>query len=261
MERLRALMAQLRAPDGGCPWDLEQDFATIAPYTIEEAYEVADAIERNDLKDLRDELGDLMFQVVFHSQMAEEQNAFTFDDVITAITDKMIRRHPHVFGDASERDAETQTQAWEVQKAQERAEKGLNSSILEDIPLGLPALKRAHKLQKRAAQVGFDWPEITHVFDKAEEEINELKEAIEQGDQDHIAEEMGDLLFVCANLSRKLKVQSEEALRAANAKFERRFRYIEQSLAAQNRDINDVSLEDMEALWIEAKHKEKQAAE
>ncbi|WP_019961800.1 nucleoside triphosphate pyrophosphohydrolase [Woodsholea maritima] len=261
IERLLALMTQLRDKDGGCPWDIEQSFASIAPYTIEEAYEVADAIEREDLKDLRDELGDLMFQVVFHSQMAREAGAFEFNDVILGITEKMIRRHPHVFGDASARDGEAQTLAWETQKAQERADKGLTASLLDDVPLGLPALKRAHKLQKRAAHIGFDWPSFEPVFDKVEEEIGELKEAIASGDHDHMAEEMGDLLFVMANLSRKLKIQSEDALRMANAKFERRFRHIEARLRDQGRAIETASLEDMEALWVEAKVLEKAAAQ
>lgn len=259
LDRLLALMARLRDRDGGCPWDVEQSFETIAPYTIEEAYEVADAIERGTMADLKDELGDLLFQVVFHSQMAAEAGHFTFDHVARAITDKMIRRHPHVFADAEMRTAESQTVAWEEQKAAERAEKGRDMSLLDDVPVALPALKRAGKLTKRAARVGFDWPDAERVFGKFEEEALELRDAIKAGDTANIAEEIGDLLFVCANLARKLDVEPEAALRAANAKFDRRFRHIERTLASQNREMAEATLEEMEALWIEAKVHEKKA--
>lgn len=257
VDRLLEIMARLRDPDTGCPWDIEQDFASIAPYTIEEAYEVADAIARGDLADLREELGDLLLQVVFHSQMAAEQGAFDFEAVAAAIADKMIRRHPHVFADAVERDSDSQTAAWEAQKAAERAQKGRDGSILADIPLALPALKRAEKLTKRAARVGFDWPDADRVFDKFEEEAAELRVALKAGDADNAAEELGDLLFVCANLGRKLGIDPETALRAANAKFERRFRAIESSLADKGRDMTEATLDEMEVLWLEAKKEEK----
>ncbi|MHA6288586.1 nucleoside triphosphate pyrophosphohydrolase [Maricaulis sp. CAU 1757] len=251
--RLLAIMAQLRNPQGGCPWDLEQDFASIAPYTIEEAYEVADAIERESYAELKDELGDLLFQVVFHARMAEESGHFDFQDVVAAITDKMIRRHPHVFGDADQRDSETQTREWEAIKAAERKSGDKGHSVLDDIPLALPALKRAQKLQKRAATVGFDWPDAERVLEKVEEELDEVREAIAENDADHIAEEIGDLMFVCTNLGRKLKVDVEAATRAANVKFERRYRHVERRLAEQGSSPEAASLEDMEALWDEAK--------
>lgn len=257
LERLLAVMARLRDRDGGCPWDIEQTFSSIAPYTIEEAYEVADAIERGDMDDLRDELGDLLFQVVFHSQMAAEDGHFAFDDVARAISEKMIRRHPHVFADAEARSAGAQTTAWEDQKAAERAEKGRSDSLLDDVPVALPALKRAGKLTKRAARVGFDWPDAERVFEKFEEEAAELRAAIKAADTANIAEEIGDLLFVCANLARKLGVEPESALRATNAKFDRRFRSIERGLAAQSRTAEEATLDEMEALWLDAKKNEK----
>ena len=258
MARLLAIMTRLRDKESGCPWDIGQNFKTIAPYTIEEAYEVADAIDRDDMADLKDELGDLMFQVVFHSQMADEAGYFRFEDVVGAISDKMIRRHPHVFGDAEDRDSKTQTLAWETQKAAERDAKAkADTSILADLPIALPALKRAEKLTKRAARVGFDWPDIAQVFDKLDEELGELKAALQDGDQAHIAEEFGDLLFVLANLGRKLDVEPETALRSANAKFERRFRYIEENIEKKASSINEASLEVMEALWLEAKDYER----
>lgn len=253
LDALLQIMVHLRDPDTGCPWDVEQDFNSIAPYTIEEAYEVADAIERRDYRDLKDELGDLLFQVVFHSQMAREAGHFQFQDVAHAIADKMIRRHPHVFADATERTSDSQTIAWEDQKAAERAAKGQASSILDDLPLALPALLRASKLTKRAARVGFDWPDATAVFDKLDEELGELKEAIDENDQKHIAEELGDLLFVISNLARKLKVNPEEALRSANSKFERRFHHIEAQLELKKRSIEEATLDEMEALWLDAK--------
>ncbi|MBL8687898.1 MAG: nucleoside triphosphate pyrophosphohydrolase [Rhodospirillaceae bacterium] len=260
IDRLIEIMARLRAPEGGCPWDLEQTFATIAPYTVEEAYEVADAIQRGDMTDLRDELGDLLLQVVFHARMAEELDAFAFDDVAKAIADKMTRRHPHVFGDAAERDVDTQTVSWEATKAAERAEKAKRgpASALDGVALALPALMRAEKLQKRAARVGFDWPEARQVLDKIEEEIGELRAEIEAGaPKDAVEDEVGDLLFALANLARHLKVDPEAALRRCNAKFERRFHAIEKALAAEGRRPENASLEEMEALWQQAKRAER----
>ena len=259
IDQLRQIMAQLRNPDAGCPWDLEQDFSTIAPYTIEEAYEVADAIERGHFGELKDELGDLLLQVVFHSQMAEEENLFDFNDVCQAINDKMIRRHPHVFGDATTRDSETQTAEWEAIKATERQQSDKGDGVLDDVPVALPALKRAQKLQKRAARVGFDWPDAEQVFAKIEEEIGEVREAMSRKNADDIAEEIGDLMCVCTNLGRKLKVDVETATRTANAKFERRFRHIEARLREQGRTPDDASLEEMETLWDEAKAADKAA--
>ena len=251
IEELLDLMAALRTPVTGCPWDLEQDFRTIAPYTIEEAYEVADAIERGDLGELKEELGDLLFQTVFHARMAEERGAFDFEDVARAITEKMRVRHPHVFADAGARDAEEQTRHWETQKAEERASKG-KAGLLDDVPVALPGLTRAVKLQKRAARIGFDWKNPRDVLDKIAEETAELVEAIDSRDADRIEDEFGDLLFVIANLSRHLKVDPEAALRRANEKFSRRFRHIERRLKADGR-LGAASLEEMEELWIEAK--------
>lgn len=257
IERLRAIMARLRDPARGCPWDIEQDFATIAPYTIEEAYEVADAIERGAWGELRGELGDLLLQVVFHAQMAEEAGHFAFDDVAAAISDKMVDRHPHVFGTESrEKSADQQTLDWERIKAAERAARA-ETGVLDGVAVGLPALLRALKLQKRAARVGFDWPSTTEVLDKIVEEAQELVEARDQLSQAEIEEEMGDLLFVMANLARHLKVDPEAALRAANAKFTRRFRAIEAALAATGRRPEDSDLAEMDALWNAAKAAEK----
>lgn len=255
IERLIEIMRRLRAPEDGCPWDLEQNFATIAPYTIEEAYEVADAIERHDLEDLRDELGDLQLQVVYHAQMAAETGAFDFADVVTGICEKMIRRHPHVFGDAESAD-------WEAIKAEEKAQRGRSrDSVLDDVPAALPALTRAEKLQKRAARVGFDWPQTDMVIDKLVEEARELLEAHRDGGSpEAVAEELGDLLFVAANLARHLKVDPEAALRGANAKFVRRFGKIEEALAAEGRKPEDSTLEEMDRLWDKAKAAEKAAA-
>ena len=250
------VMARLRDRERGCPWDIEQNFTTIAPYTIEEAYEVADAIERNDMPALKEELGDLLFQVAFHARMAEEQGAFDFADVAQALADKMIERHPHVFSEAGDgRTAEQQTVAWETLKAEKRAAKGA-PSLLDDVAMALPALMRAEKLTKRAARINFDWPTSNEVLAKLDEELAELKAAEASGDQDHVAEEMGDVLFVMANLARKLKVDPEEALRRANAKFTRRFQHIERRLAEQGR-TGPQPLDDMEALWLEAKAAEK----
>ena len=257
LERLLAIMDRLRDPDGGCPWDIEQTFTTIAPYTIEEAYEVADAIERQDMADLRDELGDLLFQVVFHSQMAEEAGHFRFEDVAEAIGEKMLRRHPHVFSDADPRDAEAQISAWEAQKAAERAQKaGSDASTLANLPVALPALLRAEKLSKRAARVGFDWPDVEQVIAKIDEELAEVREAVASGDRAHIHEEIGDLLFTVANLARKLKLDPETALRDANAKFERRFRGVEAKLAQTGSSVQEADLETMEALWRTVKTEE-----
>lgn len=258
IDRLLNIMARLRDPDGGCPWDQVQTFATIAPYTIEEAYEVADAIERGDLADLKDELGDLLLQVVFHAQIAKDAGDFTFDDVVEAICDKMVRRHPHVFADAAYDSLESQTAAWETQKAAERAAKGEHrSGVLDDVPAGLPALLRAVKLTKRAARVGFDWPDTASVFAKLHEEIAELEVEIAAGDKAKAREELGDLLFVCANLARKLDVDPEDALRATNAKFIRRFGAIEKALAGDGRRPDQSTLEEMDRLWTAAKVEEK----
>jgi tetrapyrrole methylase family protein/MazG family protein/ATP diphosphatase len=258
IDRLIAIMARLRDPVAGCPWDREQSFATIAPYTIEEAYEVADAIERGDLTDLRDELGDLLLQVVFHARMAEEQGNFTFEDVAKSISDKMIRRHPHVFSDAAFATLTEQTAAWEEIKAAERAAKGPGrAGVLDDVPTGLPGLLRAVKLTKRAARVGFDWPDLGSVLDKLHEEVGELQVEIEAGDVTKAREELGDLLFVCANLARKLGVDPEDTLRGANAKFIRRFGHIERSLADQGVQPQDSTLAEMDALWDEAKRIER----
>jgi len=255
MHRLLAIMARLRDPERGCPWDVEQTFATIAPYTIEEAYEVADAIERQAWDELKGELGDLLFQSVFHAQMAAEAGHFTFDDVATAIADKMVARHPHVFGDESNaKSADQQVEDWETVKAAERTAKA-RGGVLDDVALGLPALMRAEKLQKRAARVGFDWPQIGMVVDKIAEEARELAEARDTLPQDKIAEEMGDLLFVMANLARHLKVDPETALRAANAKFIRRFADIEATLAMQGKRPEDSGLTEMDMLWNAAKAK------
>ena len=253
MPRLLEIMRRLRDPETGCPWDIEQSFETIAPYTIEEAYEVADAIERGSMEDLRGELGDLLLQVVYHGAMAEEAGAFSFDDIVRGVADKMVARHPHVFGDESrEKSAEQQTRDWEAVKAAERAGRA-QTGVLEDVALNLPALMRAEKLQKRAARVGFDWPEIGQVLAKIAEEAGELAEARDTLPQDRIAEEMGDLLFVMANLARHLKVDPEVALRGANAKFSRRFAFIEAELARQGRSCDDSDLEEMDALWDRAK--------
>ena len=260
IERLLRVMARLRDPQGGCPWDLEQDFASIAPYTIEEAYEVADAIERQDFDDLEGELGDLLLQVVYHAQMAKETGRFDFEAVAARIADKMIRRHPHVFGQAEVESAAAQTIAWEDAKAAERRQKsgdGGDPSILAELPVGLPALTRSAKLQQRAARVGFDWPEVSPVFDKLDEEIGEIRaELAAGGGQDRLAEEVGDLLFAAVNLARHLDVDAEAALRHANAKFERRFRAIERALRAAGRPIEDASLAEMEELWQRAKKRE-----
>lgn len=281
IRRLIEIMAALRTPVTGCPWDLEQSFATIAPYTIEEAYEVADAIARGDRADLEEELGDLLLQVVYHSRLAEEEGAFAFGDVVEGITAKMIRRHPHVFGDAEARTTGMAEGFWERIKAEEKAAKAQRRdqtrgadptarpappSLLADVPAALPALTRAVKLQDKAARVGFDWPSLAPVLDKMREELAELEAAVERGrthgsdpqhDPQHIAEELGDLLFVMANVARHLKVDPETALRAANDKFRRRFAHIEARLAEDGRGPQQSDLAEMDRLWDEAKARER----
>ena len=260
IDELLSIMRRLRSRDGGCPWDVEQTFATIAPYTIEEAYEVAGAIEDEDWPALKDELGDLLFQAVFHAQMASERGLFDFDDVVAGVVEKMVRRHPHVFADRAGIDtAEAQTVAWEEHKKRERAAKAAagEGSLMDDVPRAFPALLRALKLQKRAATVGFDWASPLKVLDKVAEEAREVVEASEAGaPQEKIAEEVGDLLFVVANLARHLKVDPESALRAANEKFVRRFKFIEQSLARQGKSPAAATLDEMEDLWQQAKRAE-----
>jgi nucleoside triphosphate diphosphatase len=266
---LIAIMARLRAPEIGCPWDLNQDFSTIAPYTIEEAYEVADAIERGDFDDLKDELGDLLLQVVFHAQMADEEKRFAFGDVVQAITTKLIRRHPHIFGDVDAEDPAQVKANWDAIKAEEKAEReagrasdgrpGSPRSILDDVPVALPALTRALKLQKRAAKVGFDWNNPTAVTEKIREEIAEIEQELAETspDLDRIEGELGDILFTVVNLARHLSVDPEKALRRTNAKVVRRFNHIENELRQAGRAFSDATLDEMEALWVEAKEAER----
>jgi len=257
IERLLEIMRRLRDPETGCPWDIEQDFDTIAPYTIEEAYEVADAIERRAWGELKGELGDLLFQSVFHAQMAQEAGYFSFQDVVRTMSDKMVTRHPHVFGDEDrEKSAEQQTRDWEAIKAAERAEKAQRGA-LEGVAPNLPALLRAYKLQQRAARVGFDWPDAGDVVAKIAEEANELVEAKDTADQDWIEEEYGDLLFVIANLGRHLGVEPETALRKASAKFTRRFSAVEAALTELGKRPEDSDLDEMDALWNAVKAREK----
>lgn len=256
IEELLTVMARLRSPDGGCPWDLEQDFASIAPYTIEEAYEVADAIERKDMEALKDELGDLLFQVVFHAQMAKEAGLFDFDDVARQVSEKMISRHPHVFGDAKAKEASDVNAIWEERKDAE-AKRKTADSVLDDVTPGLPALMRAQKLQKRAARVGFEWAEAADVLDKLEEETKEMREALKGGRMDEVKDELGDLFFVLTNFGRMLGLDCEDSLRHANAKFVRRFKHIERRLKDQKIDWKETNLEAMEKLWREAKQMEK----
>ena len=261
IDRLLAIMARLRDPQNGCPWDVKQSFQTIAPYTIEEAYEVAGAIEQNDMAALKDELGDLLLQVVFHARMAEEAGHFAFDDVAGAIGDKMVSRHPHVFGDHEAATADDVKLTWEAQKEVERRAKAGNGeplSALDGVTSALPALLRAEKLQKRAARVRFDWPDVEQVFDKLDEELGEIREEIDKGrDPDRLEDEVGDLLFVVANLARHLKVDPETALRRANAKFERRFRAMEAALEALGEKAEDQTLDTLEDLWQAAKRAER----
>ena len=259
------IMAALRTPETGCPWDLEQNFATIAPYTIEEAYEVADAIARGDLDDLRDELGDLLLQVVFYARMAEEQDAFAFGDVVEAISRKMIRRHPHVFADKNGRMTPSDVKgAWERIKAEEKADRAArrppdqasHKSLLSGVKAGQPALARAMELQRKASTVGFDWNDPRAVLRKIREEADEIEAALDRDDKGGLAEETGDLLFALVNLARHVGVDPELALRRTNAKFERRFGYIEQALASRGRSLEDATLQEMDALWEEAKREE-----
>lgn len=272
IERLKAVMARLRDKDRGCPWDVEQDFASIAPYTIEEAYEVADAIERDDMSGLREELGDLLFQVVFHARMAEEQNLFDFNDVADDLASKMIRRHPHVFASADIKDSAQQTEAWEAHKARERNEKSGDASALANVPVGLPAATRAQKIQKRASRVGFDWGSALPALDKVAEEVAELRAELEQSEEKspgpvtegagsaRTEEEIGDLLFAVVNVARLAGVDGETALRRATQKFERRFRHVEDMLASRGRKPEQSTLQEMDALWDEAKKAERAAA-
>ena len=257
IDRLLDIMARLRSPEDGCPWDVEQTFETIAPYTIEEAYEVADAIDRHDMSGLRDELGDLLLQVVYHARMAEESEHFAFGDVVEAICEKMVLRHPHVFGDMTVASADSQTKNWEAIKAAERR----NANTHEiDVAVGLPALMRAAKIGKRAAGMGFDWPEAQGVLDKMQEELDELKEAVQSppsDKQDHVAEEMGDFLFASANLARHLRVDPEEALRRANRKFQRRFKAMEAEVVETGKTVHTASLTELEDAWGAAKLKER----
>ncbi|KIZ52616.1 nucleoside triphosphate hydrolase [Pseudomonas oryzihabitans] len=270
LDDLLHLMARLRDPQHGCPWDLRQDYASIVPHTLEEAYEVADTIARRDFPQLRDELGDLLFQVVYYSQLGREDGHFDFAQVVDGITRKLVRRHPHVFPDGDlhgpldlpRLDEATIKRRWEEIKAEERAEKAAapeQLSLLDDVPAALPALSRAAKLQKRAANVGFDWADATPVVAKIQEELDEVREAMANGQAAQVAEEVGDLLFVMVNLARHLQVDAEDALRQANAKFERRFRFIEEALKAQDRSPQEASLEEMDALWDAAKVEEKGA--
>jgi nucleoside triphosphate diphosphatase len=267
IDRLIAIMAALRTPGSGCPWDLEQNFSTIAPYTLEEAYEVVDAIERGDFADLREELGDLLLQVAFHARMAEEAKLFDFGDVVEAITKKLIRRHPHVFGDARARSPDAVKTLWSDIKAEEKRERAVEreklgapptkKGALAGVPLPLPALTRAVKLQEKASKVGFDWNDPRAVLAKLREETEEIEAALASGDDAAVKGEIGDLLFVVANLARHTKIDPEDALRGTNAKFERRFAHIEARLEEQKRAPADASLEEMDALWNEAKRKER----
>ena len=254
LDRIIEIMRRLRDPETGCPWDVEQDFATIAPYTIEEAYEVADAIQRSNVDDIRDELGDLLLQVVFHARIAEEAGLFSLADVARGISDKMIDRHPHVFGDETRPEAAQQSRRWEDIKAAERARRG-QTGVLDDVAAGLPPMLRALKLQKRAARVGFDWPNIGPVIDKLHEETGELRDELAQTPMDmaKIEDEVGDVLFVAVNLARQAGVDPETALMACNAKFEKRFRYIEQQVEKNGENLNGTSLEEMEMHWQAAK--------
>jgi len=256
LRRLLDIMAALRDPDHGCPWDREQSFATIAPYTIEEAYEVADAIARRDFAALPDELGDLLFQVVYHTRLAEEDGRFAFADVARRIADKMIRRHPHVFGDAAARDAAAQTTAWEAQKHMERLARA-EAGSLAGVPMGLPALTRAAKLTARAGRVGFDWPDAGAVLEKLNEEIGELRAELTEGDPARLADEVGDLLFVLANLARKLDLDPETCLHQANMKFERRFNAMERMIESKQLTLAEMPLEAMEAAWQQVKRIER----
>lgn len=251
MLQLLDIMQRLRDPENGCPWDIKQDFSTIAPYTIEEAYEVADAIARESMTDLKDELGDLLFQVVFHAQMASEQGSFDFNDVHQAVCDKMVRRHPHVFADVEIRDEVHQTQVWEDYKTEERKQKG-EHSLMDGIPAGMAELQRSVKLQKRAGKVGFDWDSAESVMHKFDEELAEMRSAMAAADRDAMEDELGDLLFVATNLARKLDIDPGSALRRSNAKFEQRFRAMEES-AGGHAGLESMDLDAMEDLWQKTK--------
>ncbi len=266
IDTLLSLMARLRDPQNGCPWDIEQTFATIAPYTIEEAYEVADAAERGHMADLKEELGDLLLQVVFHARMAEEQHSFTFDDIAAAIAEKLVRRHPHLFGKESAGTADDVLGIWENKKSQERAAKahpGKPASVLDGVALSLPALTRAAKLQRRMSRAGFDWDKPEQVLGKIQEELAELKVEILAGERELAQQELGDVLFTVAQMANHLEIEPETALRGATAKVERRFRHIEAGVAESGKSLNEASFEEMEALWQDAKRMEKdvQAAE
>ena len=256
IEKLLNLMAQLRDKEKGCPWDIEQNFASIAPNTLEEAYEVVNAIEKNDMQNLREELGDLLLQVVFHAQMANEQQIFSFDDVAEAICNKLVNRHPHVFGDAKINNAAEQIESWEKIKQQEKDKLGFKAkpNILDDVPISLPSLARALKLQKKAARAGFDWQSLEPVFEKLEEEIGELKYVLEhENSAEKNLEEIGDIIFTCVNLARKLDIDPEQALRFCNKKFESRFGYIQAELDTQQRIVSDASFQELNDLWDQAK--------
>lgn len=260
MQRLLDIMARLRDPDGGCPWDQRQTYATIVPYTLEEAYEVADAIQRGDMRELRDELGDLLFQIVFYSQIAREEGHFAFDDVAAGICDKMVRRHPHVFADAEYHDDEALRQAWEQHKQAEREQRVDNarSSQMDGVARALPALIRAEKLQKRAARVGFDWPDAQGAFDKTREELAEIEAELPAADPDRLGDELGDLLFAMVNVVRLMGFDAEQTLSAANEKFERRFRALEGDLAARGEeDLEGLSLAELDAAWERVKRAER----
>ena len=265
IEKLQNIMQALRDPEKGCPWDLKQNFRSLVPYTIEEAYEVADAIERNDMADIKNELGDLLFQVVFYAQLGKEQKAFGFEDIAEAISEKLVRRHPHVFAEDSVTDAEHQTRQWEQLKAEERREKAQQnnsrSSILDDVSRTLPSLMRAEKLQKRAAREGFDWPDVQGVIAKVEEELDEVQHEVEQAsvDKDRLEDEIGDLFFSCVNLARYNGIDAETALRNANLKFEKRFRRVEKLAEEKGRLLSDINIDELEALWQRAKLDTKKA--
>jgi len=254
ISKLLEIMARLRDPAGGCPWDLEQDFASIAPYTIEEAYEVAEAIQRQDMGELKDELGDLLFQVVFHARLAEERQAFAFGQVVQAICDKLVRRHPHVFAGHRVDSAAAQSEAWEAHKAREKQARGAGAGVLADIPVALPALARAAKLGRRASRAGFDWPDASGPQEKILEELEELAGAVKgQQGPDRLRHELGDLLFAVVNLSRHLDIDPERALREANGRFQQRFEYVERALAEQGKSPDQADLASMDRLWEQAK--------
>lgn len=261
VEALLAIMTRLRDPKTGCPWDIEQDFKSIAPCTLEEAYEVADAIQKEDMNGLREELGDLLLQVIFHAQMAKEKNLFDFYDVVQTLSDKLIFRHPHVFGDRDARNAGAVMTIWEERKSEEKKNKGqVPESILDDIPLALPALARAQKISKRAAKAGFEWNKTEDVLDKVIEEVEELRGALSEENRDHIEEELGDVFFVLVNLGRRLGLDCEETLRKANYKFERRFKGMERQIKVNNQDMSTLSLDQWEEYWQVEKGKEMKRA-